>query len=265
MSYRRSSNKRTFAEKIGIATLGILFFLLFFMYGDNSVTGLRGKFVHAVAPLWELGDALFGKDMSVGAYLSSKKELEDENRKLTERIRDLELIAISSKKLREENESLKEELGRDARENNILATVLARPSYLPFDTLIIDVGSDEEVRLGALVIAKDDIALGKVIEVFPHESRVLLYSSAGQKANVIIGEEHISAEALGLGGGNFKIMLPRDVTIAKNALIIIPALNGKVLGAVGAIIANPSDALQEILFKTPLNVQEIEWVYVETR
>jgi hypothetical protein len=111
-------------------------------------------------------------------------------------------------------------------------------------------------------VVGEDIAFGEVIESFANESRVVLYSSAEQITNVTIGPENISAEAEGIGGGNFKIFLPRDVPVEIGELIVVPALHSDILGVVGMVRSSPSDALKEILFKTPLNVQELKWVYV---
>jgi len=92
---------------------------------------------------------------------------------------------------------------------------------------------------------------------------VKLLSAPGNKYDVEIGSESIPAIAEGLGSGNFKIELPRGVDIKVGDEVISPALSIKLLGIVEYIDATPQNSIQKILFKSPVNINQIKWVLIE--
>src|SRR3989344_5593533 len=69
--------------------------------------------------------------------------------------------------LYQENLDLKARLNRDARVGRILGAVLLRPPATPYDTLVIDIGSDEGVALGGTVSAGGTIMIGTILEGYP--------------------------------------------------------------------------------------------------
>ena len=69
------------------------------------------------------------------------------------------------------------------------------------------------MTVGEQVFAGSSLPIGTVSDVYSNSSRVTLYSSSGQKVNVLVGKNNIKAEALGQGGGNFVIKIPRGTPI----------------------------------------------------
>jgi len=218
----------------------------------------KGVMLDATAPLVaDDGGGLFG------GYFSSKKRLLEENTALKVRVMELEVLALANKRLREENEELKKEVGRfSGVHEEKLAAILARPNRIPYDTLVLDIGAEDSVAEGNLVLAGEDSLLGRVAQVFKKTSQVILYSAPGETLDVIVGPDNVSAIAEGNGGGNSRISLPRDIAVSEGDLIIAPSIDSLTLGVVGVVNANPADAFQEIMFKTPVNIQELRWVRI---
>ena len=161
-----------------------------------------------------------------------------------------------------ENIALKGRLGRYEKEpERTLAVVLAKPDMTPYDTLIIDVGKDDNVSVGDTILF-ENVILGEVSEAYQTTSKVWLYSSHGEYVDVFIGDNAITAEAKGLGGGNFEIELPRNVDVFVGDSIYIPKFHPQILGIVEHINSDPNDAFERILFRSPVSLFSLRFVDV---
>ena len=145
----------------------------------------------------------------------------------------------------------------------MVGRVLVHPrDKSPYDTLILDVGSRQGVRKDDIVIASQKTIIGRVAEVFSNESKILLLSSAGVATPVSIGEKNIMAEAKGRGGGNYEIILPREIEVAKDSLVIYAENPAYILGGVEVIQENETDNFKKILFTVPVVLGQIGYVDV---
>lgn len=199
-------------------------------------------------------------------FLRSKRSLvfENENLKMQIRESESEFGLLAFEFLKQENESLKELLGREILniKDTILAVVLDRPNVSPYDTFIIDIGKSFGVEKGNNVFAQGNVFIGKIDEVYSNTSTVKLFSSPGEITKVSIGLQNISANAKGRGGGNFIVELPRGVEVEKGDIVTIPSIDIRIFAVVEEIEANPSDPFITILFKNPVNMNDIKWVQV---
>lgn len=213
-------------------------------------------------PVWRTQNAVSLEAARFIGLLKSKRDLVEENEILRQKNKELETGRHMREELALENEALKELLGRNESVNTILASVLAQPNVSPYDTLVIDVGSKENVAVGDRVVVYGDFVVGKVAETRVRTSLVKLFSSPKEKNNVLISSINLLVTAEGRGGGNFEIKLPRGVSVSEGDSIIIPGNNTKIFGIVEKIVATPTGAFQTILFKSPVNMQEVRFVEV---
>ncbi len=128
--------------------------------------------------------------------------------------------------------------------------------------MVVDVGSSNGVTVGEKVFVDTSLPIGSVSEIYSDSSRVTLYSSSGQKVNVLLGSKNIKAEALGQGGGNFIIKIPRGVAVSEGDRIIAPSISVAVFGTVSHIDLAPNDSFQTIYFNSPVNLNELRFVYL---
>ncbi|MFH1608962.1 MAG: rod shape-determining protein MreC, partial [Patescibacteria group bacterium] len=139
---------------------------------------------------------------------------------------------------------------------------------------IIDIGINQGIYVGQRVFAYGNIPIGKIAEVEANSSKVVLYSSPGEKTEAIISLGHsLTGEAgsamssfvelVGRGGGNFEITLPRDYILPEGTEIVLPGAYPYLLGTVKTIISDPRDPFQKALIVSPVNVQELKFVQVE--
>ncbi len=180
----------------------------------------------------------------------------------TDTVVSIELKNVMIDELRKENEYLKSALHRTATSSLIMANILKKPPFSAYDIYIIDIGKVEGVGVGDKVYALGHVLLGEIAESNNYSSKIKLYSSFGEKYEVLIGN-NIQATAIGNGGGSFQVILPRDIKIREDDTVTIPNLSQSVFGIVRKVIADPAKTFATILFSQPVNIYEQKVVFVE--
>lgn len=243
--------------------MGVLVGILGLLTWQGGVAeAVAGPLHRALRPVWvgEQSAAVLFSDFF--GLLASKRALVLENRTLEARLANVEPLLLERELLREENRMLKNIFGRAGEDEFLLAAILTRPNITLYDTFIVDAGENLGVTEGAVVLTEGESAIGTVSEVYSKTSLIKLFSSPGEKTNVIIGESSTPAVALGRGGGNFEVTLPRGADISVGMLVLLPDLHGRILGVVEEILVNPADPLQTVLFKNPVNMGEARFVEI---
>ncbi len=171
------------------------------------------------------------------------------------------LVALST--LEKENETLKAEFGRTDIVKGTLARVIVAPNHSIYDTLVVDVGSDDGVIVGQNVYAFGSVALGTVSDVLTHTSTVLLYSASGRETAGTTTGSDISITLIGRGGGEYEVRMPRDISFQEGGVITQQSLSVHPLATIQKIITDPRDPFQRLLAKVPVNLQTMKWVVVK--
>ncbi len=211
---------------------------------------LPALFLSVVHPLWKAEADLRMGSATIEELRKTYAELENNE--------------VKNNILLKENEELKAQFERTKAVRPLLATILKKPPFSAYDSLIIDVGVDEKVQKGNPVYLLGNIPAGEIEEVVGNTSRVKLYSSSGEKFDILIGPSRIEATAVGKGGGAFEVSLPRDTKIKKGDEVLVPSLNDSFVGVVDGIASEASEPFAKILFHQPINIYEQRWVIVDT-
>ena len=148
--------------------------------------------------------------------------------------------------------------------NQVLAAILVKPPLAPYDELIIDAGADQGIAVGAKVYAPGNILIGTTTDVLSETSKVTLLSSPGEKYPVIIGANHVSADAIGRGGGQYEAEVPQATQIAIGDLVSDANIADGTFGKVISILNNPADPFETILFSAPVNIYQLRFVLVDS-
>jgi len=166
--------------------------------------------------------------------------------------------------LKNENEQLKEIVGRKSEhDDRLLSVVLSRPPRVPYDSLIIDIGEKHDIHAGDLVYAEMDYVIGHVEVVYANSSVVKLFSSPGEKIDVLVGSSTIPVVAEGRGSGNFYIKVPKNIPIAEGDQIVTPGLRPIVLGTAEHVDTSEGEAFSHIYFKLPVKLNALHYVQVK--
>ncbi len=209
-------------------------------------------------PLWRAGgvatDALHGMTLLFGnsaGLARERDQLQNENRALMETNRTLSASVADLERL----------LGsRTEGEKRVVAGVLARPPVIPYDTLIVDVGSQAGVHAGAFAFGPGGVPLGTVAQVGPTSSHIELFSTGGRVTEGWVGEKRLPITLTGRGGGAFEATLPRDSGIAVDAVVYVPGPGALPIGTVVRIDSNPSSPRDTVHIAPYANVFSLTWV-----
>lgn len=227
-----------------------------------------------VSPLMPSAEIAFQKareiknwgNANISAF-KSKKNIQKENLELKEKNSELEAKILICDVFRRENEELKSFFSRDNNKKSILSVVVSRPPQSPYDILIIDAGSDDGVKNGMAATAYSDVFIGYAVEVFPKTSKIKLLSFPSEETNVYIqsagNETRISAIAIGKGGGNMEIKLPNSIEINSGDRITNTSVFPLLIGIVEKVEVNLLESYQTILFRLPVNIQELKYIIVQ--
>jgi rod shape-determining protein MreC len=201
---------------------------------------------------------------NLGAGFSFKSNLSKENEDLKAQLSTLEAKMLNYNSILDENNKIKEILGRkNDKTSMVLSAILGKPNRSPYDTLVIDAGLEAGVSEGNLVFAFGDIPIGHVGTTYANSSKVILFSSSGTETEVVVGAKDILMPAVGRGGGNFEMILPRDFTLESGSTVTLPGIYPYVVAVVKTIISDPRDSFVKALLASPVNIQELKFVEVK--
>ncbi|MFA6552667.1 MAG: rod shape-determining protein MreC [Candidatus Paceibacterota bacterium] len=253
--YERNGGSKIWAFCGFVAAVIILVFIFRLPFFENS-------FQFMAVPLWKTENYLSDQFGVMMVAFDSKAALKAENARLYQALQEATVASSSIDAYVKENNDLRAALGRQTNPvSKILATVLVKPPKSLYDNLIIDIGQSSGLKVGDKVFFQD-LALGTVSEVYKNSSKVQLFSSPGQKIVIAIGDKNIHTDAFGRGGGNFAAVLPKEIAVKKGDSVIAPDISPKIFGTIQEVRSEPADAMQTVLFKTPINVAELQWVEV---
>ncbi len=148
----------------------------------------------------------------------------------------------------------------------ILAGILSKPNQSAYDTVIVDAGSNQFVSVGALVFADGNVPIGRVGSVYPSSSKIILFSNPSEQTQVSISsdpKQDVFMQVIGRGGGNFEMILPRDLNLEKGAQVVLPGITPYVVGTVETIISDPRDAFKKALLVSPVNIEMLKFVEIQ--
>lgn len=236
-------------------------FVLVVIVGIFIFLSSKGILNKIAKPFWkartEIVDEVVPAIRSKSSIMSENERLIAENTSFRNSMLDYELI-------KNENIELKNILNRiPNRKNIVIAGVLSKPIYSPYDTLIVDIGVNDKVNKGSKVYAGGNIPIGVVNEVYDNTSLITLYSNPGTSTMGVLENENINVELIGRGGSNFEMIIPVDIEASNGKLVMLPGLFGEAVAIVEDVISSPASPVKRVLLKSPVNIQNIKWVEIE--
>jgi len=240
--------------------IAILIFILWQI--PSIINSLKVGVVSVAEILWSASIPIEKRISSaVEILFGNKQKLVEENKQLKNTLQIVHTKMLAFEQVKQENEELKNILGRSTERNIVLGTVLSRPHYSPYDILFIDVGSRDKVMANALVVF-ENVALGVVDTVYKRSAKVRLFSSPETKTLVTLEEGRIPATAYGRGGGALEIKLPHSTSVKEGDIISYPGLSNYILGIVVEVNIKPTSPFKTISFRTPVNIFTMRHVVV---
>lgn len=214
-------------------------------------------------PLWTTGQKVTSSTSFIGNFFLFKSALIKENAKLKDELISLRLNKVDYDLVLEENQRLKEQMGRVTDTKRIMSNVLSKPPQSPFDTFIIEAGSGLGLNIGDKVYISDNIIIGKVASVTDKTSIVKLFSSGDEKNEVFLQRTGASFILSGSGSANFKLEVPREADIVWGDSVVYPGSLDSVVATVYFVDSNSQSSFKTVYFKIPGNIFQINRVFVE--
>lgn len=262
----RQDKTKPLRERLLLPLLIAVFFVLLFIFVPSSTDKIIGV-------LQSIAYALFSEKSSVSknitnfkAFILSKESISRENEVLKNKLAMLSFQSSQIDLMAKENERLKELWGRKEKQNLVLAGILTRPNRSPYDTFIIDAGTDLGIKKGQRVFALGDILIGTVEYSRDHTSLVKLFSSYGNVFEATIGKEKgLPLSVSGMGGGSFLSAAPKTLEVKEGDPVIVPDLSLTIIGYVEKILIDPRDPFVKILISSAVPLNSINEVQIEIR
>lgn len=174
----------------------------------------------------------------------------------TEKVAELEQAAADYRRLREE-------AGVSATSSNrsaLSATVIGRPPQSPYDTLILNAGLVDGVKLEQAVWWPAGVHLGEIVDVRESSSVVELVSSPDVYHPAVIADVPVRLQ--GRGGDGLYAETPQSQSVAVGDAVISDQYNMPV-GVVTAVKNISAQNIQGIYISRYASSPTIKTVYVE--
>ena len=252
---------KTYRRRRFVVILVILFIVFFFLLQKGLLSKLNPFFSKIVTPIWQTEN--FTKDF-LFMTVSSKSGLYKQNILLKSEIEELNLKLSQTDILQEENKNLKEIMGRINPETKVvLSAILAKPNLTPYDTLIIDRGALDGIKVDDRVFAKGNILIGYIESVENSSSKVIMFSTPGNISQVVYGNTGKYFNARGVGNGSISVDVSRETEVALGDMFFYPGLDNVLIGVARKIDFDARDAFRKVIIKSPINIQEERFVEVK--
>lgn len=218
-------------------------------------------FSAAINPFWRItfsaqNDGFKSRDYLLNENMRLKLELDAMKMRISSSTTEL---------LEKQNQELFSLLGRATTTSGVMvaAAVLSRPTAMPYDELIIDIGSIDNIGTSTLIYAPGRVLIGRVAEAFTYTSKVILFTSPKEDIAVEIGPNKIRATASGRGGGQYEAPVPHGSNISVGDIVSGTNIRDRALGNVIGMKSDPSDPFDTVLFAPPVNIYELRFVEAE--
>ncbi|HET7561019.1 MAG TPA: rod shape-determining protein MreC [Rhodanobacteraceae bacterium] len=210
-----------------------------------------------IVPIYKLAAAPAGWIHDADTALTSHTQLLDDNRALREALLLSEARLNRMQAIARQNTRLKQLLDTQHRldmhaQLAHLINVQLDPNH---DRVMLDVGADEGVRVGQVVIDAHGV-MGQIIETMPHASVAMLIVDPAHAVPVMIDRTGLRGIAHGTGNASQLLVpnLPLSADVKPGDKLVTSGLGGRFpagfpVGTVTAIEHGPSGLFQQALVK----------------
>lgn len=204
-------------------------------------------------PIWQVRDEVY-QNVRHALGTNGSRALQRENEALRREVNTLRQQLASSNEI---------PAATSTAASRLHAVVYTKPPFSPYDSLHIGVGARDGVDVGDPVYTTDNVFIGRISDTASTISQVRLFSAPDFTLNVEL-ENGVQGEASGVGSGNLRIRLPRDLEIATGTPVVSGEIPREVVGRVEYIERSPNESFQYIFIRIPFQLFEAREVFVDT-
>lgn len=234
--------------------VGIFVAVLFFVFVSKSAHSLITDFF---VPFFKIGNFFYVNFEKFPKFFSDKNYLIAKNDALSEELNRVRLVDINLEILKEENRRLRKELELKPNFDFIASTVIAKPPQIPMDSLFLDKGTNDGLKLGDQVFLSENILIGRIVLISDKTATVATNSSANFLSFGYVFRTEESLEIRGAGGGFMEAKVPIDFDIKENDKIINQGSASYLIAIVSSIEEDKSAGFKNILMSLPISLDKI--------
>ncbi len=247
----------------------VISILLLILSNFKLLSGFSSVISKITMPVQKNIYSTFGSFFQRGDNNAFKK-LQDENLELTKKL-------IEQEKLKEDNLALRDQFQTINPQSTKLlpCSVISFPSFIPNvsipETLIIDKGTNDGLKVGQAVVFKDNL-IGKIAKTLENKSLIFLVTHPNINFTAKILNSDTTGVVKGLGGGEMVIdnvllsdnLKKEDIVLTKGDLTIegVNFQADLIVGKITAIDKNPSALFQTAGIKSLVNLSNLTMVFV---
>ena len=259
MAMRFSYRDRTATSgrrRLIYATAGVIALLLIDVITGGSIR----SFVRDTAGHLSNGFHAAGERISAGGYFTSHAALASENESLKAQLATLQERAALATALQAQVTALSSLTHLAAAQTGITVPIASSFIASPYGTFLIGAGVDQGILRGSIVLSQAGTVIGSVTDVGPHTATVTELFAPGKVIDAQLDGASIVVH--GAGGGNATSQVPRGLKIVPGDAVIAPGFNGRVVGIVGHVDSDPSNAAIQVYIGSPVNLASLSYVFV---
>lgn len=222
----------------------------------------------AAKPLWGVREVSTRTFSGFFNFFSFKSTLRKENEILREDLFALRVRETEFNQMQTEYQDLKTLLGDTASSSvrtTTLARVLSKPPFTPYDSFVVDKGTDDGVSVDDLVYANNALVIGRISSVTSHASFVTLFSSGGEEQEFSVSRTGVSVAVTGKGGGNFEMYLPKDFDVVIGDMLVELSSDTSVVAVVYAVDESSQNSFKKVYARVPEPIFQSKWVLIDAR
>ena len=252
-----------------IFTVVLLLFIVFLSFrgADNPV---KGTTLWLISPFMKTFRIFSGGVQGFFHFLGSIGELKEDNEKLLNENQNLSAEIARLKDTAEENKVLRSEMSLipKAKYDLEASFVIGQDALGSGSSIFIDKGENKGIREGMAVIVSNGILVGKINQVFPDTSKVVLISD---RESAIAGEV-LEAGAKGIirgtyGLGTMMDMISQAEVVKEGDTAITSGLRGGIprgllIGKIGQVEQSEDKLFQQATIFPSANFSSLKVVFI---
>jgi len=231
---------------------------------------IKTAFFVVFSPFQKVAYGLTFEVSEIKKFIFSIGQLKEENEKLIEENRSLLAEISNLREERKENEKLREELRLLPRDKFNLegSTVISRDSNEQGSWIGINKGKKDEIKKDMPVVVNSGILIGRIEEVYPTTSKVLLLSDMGSSINAVDSK----TGSKGIVKGEFGSGIIMDMVLQSEALnqgdeVVTSGIGkgfpaGLLIGKIGEVSPSGSELFQRAIISSPVDFSRLQFVFV---
>ncbi|HPV70587.1 MAG TPA: rod shape-determining protein MreC [Candidatus Magasanikbacteria bacterium] len=252
-----------------LASLLILIFIIFFHYqGWLSPIEAGARFIVGKSSF-----AIYNLSNDIKNYFArwaSYKNLFEENKKCLEKLTSFSVQQAELSQLREENNILRSQLNFIKNDSKVvLANIIGKSPDSSSNVLLIDRGSEDEIREGQAVITGDGILVGKIIKTESNIAQVKILTDNQSRISASIYNQD---KTIGVVNGEHNLRLKLtlvpltevikqgDIVVSSNLDKNIPS--GLLIGKIESVEKELYQPFQTAIIKPAVDLNKLSIISV---